>query len=658
MHRKRLIDQGLYFAGERIDRETELLRSKDIWFRPVQLGDGPDGSLYIADMCREVIEHPKSLPPQIKQHLDLTSGRDRGRIWRLVPASRPQQTNLVSLHQMTPSEWIEQLGHPIAWRRLTAHRLLTELHDEACVPELAKFIDTTSSASGRLLAMHLLALLKPEFIHSSQLFGGLERFSAAEQTRLLQHALIVLEDASPDTQNASADAIISLASHPSPRVRLQLLLSSQHYPAELRQKILGKTLQLPVASSAESERETAKWITASTLNATDRLADLVQAWVNQERHDEAWFPVLLNAITSELQRPENKRDATLGSAIEIMRLYAAKGQRESQVLLALAKLNQRSMAEPLLKAWFKDETHVTEIADARLGKIAVSSDQATSRLLSEAANWGRLASQAKAHAWFKLGLHPSQDSALQIAVVDALQWRGSQQDFGLLAEAWPQLTGQVQARAWSALVGNPVGLDVLEAGLKSESNPLVLNGEQQRQLREHPRKEVRERFAKLLVAPSRGDVNAVMKQYVSAMQSHEVNIELGKQAFNKVCAACHSLGGQGADVGPPLGGNIAEKTDEQLLLAILDPSREVDPKYLGYTVLLDDGRVLSGLLLEETSEALLLAVSGGQRHRIERSAIEELKRTGKSLMPEGLESQVRPEEMGSLIHYLKSSVRK
>ena len=74
-HRKRLAADGVWWEGTRIDKETELLRSSDIWFRPVQLGNGPDGALYIVDMYREVIEHPDSLPPVVKIHLDLPSGR-------------------------------------------------------------------------------------------------------------------------------------------------------------------------------------------------------------------------------------------------------------------------------------------------------------------------------------------------------------------------------------------------------------------------------------------------------------------------------------------------------------------------------------------------------------------------------------------------------
>lgn len=69
------------------EKETEFLRSRDNWFRPVNFANGPDGCLYICDMYRETIEHPWSIPEGIKKHVDLNSGNDRGRIWRVVPES-------------------------------------------------------------------------------------------------------------------------------------------------------------------------------------------------------------------------------------------------------------------------------------------------------------------------------------------------------------------------------------------------------------------------------------------------------------------------------------------------------------------------------------------------------------------------------------------
>lgn len=106
--------------------ETEFLRSHDNWFRPASFATGPDGCLYICDMYRETIEHPWSLPPGIKQHLDLNSGYDRGRIYRVEPdgfrrsaipqLSRASDAELVALAQEAKDDW----------RQSTARRLLFE----------------------------------------------------------------------------------------------------------------------------------------------------------------------------------------------------------------------------------------------------------------------------------------------------------------------------------------------------------------------------------------------------------------------------------------------------------------------------------------------------------------------------------------------------
>jgi len=84
IHRKKLFPDGVGLIAQRAEDEqkVEFLASRDNWFRPVQMANAPDGTLYIADMYREVIEHPWSLPASIKQYLDLNSGNDRGRIYR------------------------------------------------------------------------------------------------------------------------------------------------------------------------------------------------------------------------------------------------------------------------------------------------------------------------------------------------------------------------------------------------------------------------------------------------------------------------------------------------------------------------------------------------------------------------------------------------
>ncbi len=84
VHRKVLEMDGATYRARRADQKTEFLASADNWFRPVNFANTPEGTLLILDMYRETIEHPVSIPEPIKKHLDLTSGRDRGRLYALV----------------------------------------------------------------------------------------------------------------------------------------------------------------------------------------------------------------------------------------------------------------------------------------------------------------------------------------------------------------------------------------------------------------------------------------------------------------------------------------------------------------------------------------------------------------------------------------------
>ena len=87
IHRKRIRYDAVQPGGARPkdEQKREFIASTDNWFRPVQFANGPDGCLYVADMYRETIEHPWSIPESIKKHLDLNSGNNRGRIWRIAP---------------------------------------------------------------------------------------------------------------------------------------------------------------------------------------------------------------------------------------------------------------------------------------------------------------------------------------------------------------------------------------------------------------------------------------------------------------------------------------------------------------------------------------------------------------------------------------------
>lgn len=84
VHRLVLSPKGATFSGKRAGDEpvTLVLASTDSWFRPVQIRTGTDGCLYVVDMHRAVIEHPKFIPEE-SLHFDVNAGRDQGRILRI-----------------------------------------------------------------------------------------------------------------------------------------------------------------------------------------------------------------------------------------------------------------------------------------------------------------------------------------------------------------------------------------------------------------------------------------------------------------------------------------------------------------------------------------------------------------------------------------------
>src|SRR5205814_1622265 len=70
------------------EKETEFFASTDNWSRPVETRTGPDGALWISDMYRYVVEHPRWIPAETLAKLDVRAGEDKGRIYRVYPTGK------------------------------------------------------------------------------------------------------------------------------------------------------------------------------------------------------------------------------------------------------------------------------------------------------------------------------------------------------------------------------------------------------------------------------------------------------------------------------------------------------------------------------------------------------------------------------------------
>ena len=112
---------------------------------------------------------------------------------------------------------------------------------------------------------------------------------------------------------------------------------------------------------------------------------------------------------------------------------------------------------------------------------------------------------------------------------------------------------------------------------------------------------------------------------------------------------CHAFVAR-PQVGPDLGA-LADKSIETLLVAILDPNRAVEARYVNYTAVTKDDREFSGVLASETANSITLRSANGEE-TILRADLVRLSSSGLSLMPEGFEGIFSPQDLADLIAFL------
>ena len=118
------------------------------------------------------------------------------------------------------------------------------------------------------------------------------------------------------------------------------------------------------------------------------------------------------------------------------------------------------------------------------------------------------------------------------------------------------------------------------------------------------------------------------------------------------CAKCHRVGQRGGQVGPELLHVGTKLTPSQLFESMVDPSRIIEPKYQSHSVLLTDGKVITGLLDQESEKQLTLINAKGDKVIVEIMEIESRKFDSMSIMPTGLGSELTAQQAADLIAYL------
>jgi putative heme-binding domain-containing protein len=131
------------------------------------------------------------------------------------------------------------------------------------------------------------------------------------------------------------------------------------------------------------------------------------------------------------------------------------------------------------------------------------------------------------------------------------------------------------------------------------------------------------------------------------------NPENGKLVFRRSCTACHKVYGEGAEYGPDMMKLATRLKKDKIVESIIDPNAEVDKKYLSNTIVTDEGKILTGLVVSENDQEIVL-FDGKVRHVIPAASVEERRELKSSSMPEGLAGTISPVEFLDLIAFLST----
>jgi putative membrane-bound dehydrogenase-like protein len=689
VHRRILEPAGTSFIARRDDRpKAEFLASTDRAFRPVNLTVAPDGSLWVVDMHRVVIEHPEWIPEELQKNLDLNAGKNQGRLFRIVPKSGLPRVK-PDFRRDNIEGAVAALENPNQWWRTTAQRLLVQWADRDSVPLLEKLLQSKNP----LARAHALWTLQGlGALRLNEVISGLDDPDAGVREQALQLAAPgeFTRDFNSDRELCAAlvGRTLTQISHPLPietskRVRMWLALALSQYMVVdnddlaarqagfdnivridagdpyLDLAMLPGLMMHPAAnlyamlSRARATRPPAE------ADSTRLLESLAQAGVN--RLDRAQRIQLMTA-TAEPGLNEDTVVAVLRGfavGIESMTGGAAVPDDWMRMSDALAPLFKLKSLPALRQAWrLARALHLQRVpgqdealrhAETVVRDPSSAPDARVQNLqILEFAPFTQRAELLYAM------LDTRRPRELQREAIQQLQREGTYDVAERLIAMWRQLGPNTRPAAGDTLLYKRANNGLLLTALETSTislGEMDFHLERRRVLLHSKDPEIVRRAEALF-----SDAGVVTRK--DAIEKMKPALKLdgnpahGKEIFTNLCAKCHRMGNDGGDIGPNLT-EIYRKSRETLMHDILDPNAAADTKYIAYTIERKNGEIVSGLIAEETDAAVTLRDANGVGTVVTRGDIKEMISGGLSLMPEELESGLDAQAMADLLAYLQ-----
>lgn len=657
VHRSVLQPTGIDYQvtrGEN-EQESEFLSSTDRWFRPVQARTGPHGGLWVVDMYRYVIEHSRWIPQATLKELDVYAGQSRGRIYRVraknAEAAKDAGVTMagVDLTGMSAMQLAELLRSSNGTLRDLAHQMLVwQPASDPVAQQLRALVADAPLAPSRLQAIAVLAAWKA--LDDKTLAVALND----SHDEVVRHA-IRFSEPMLDASEPLRAAVVTLAKHPNPRVRRQVAWSL----GEIAPASAVPTLAALATTSQDDRYVRGAVLTSlNTRNVASVLATYVALPLDQQ--DAA---TLLQILRSAIRM--GKADQIDATAALVMPLFASGSPAANRLLIELldsadARIDDATIAfSPELKQVVQ-KAHRRSIETLDLQALSLLGRYrggATRQLLSEDKSGVPADEFSPDRIVEAIGdlVSARNPVAVQVAAVQALAKTRHDEVAELLLERYREVSTTAQTAILDTLIArNDWSLALLECIAAGDLRANVLDADRRGKLLSHADATIRKQAKKALEQSGSPSRAAIIETFQTSLKLTG-DAARGQAVFRKQCAACHRLEDHGHVVGPDLTG-LTNRDPQWMLTAILDPNRDVDGRYVSWSALTEDGLVVSGLIVEESAAMVRLRESGGKEHELLRDRIEQLRASDRSLMPEGLEKDLTPQQLSDLIAYVVGKI--
>ncbi len=665
IHVDRIEENGATFHSVPILEDREFLASTDAWFRPVNHYIGPDGSIFVLDYYRKIIEHPEWLSDEVIQSGDLYVGMDKGRIYRISPTGTDAMSFLdnLTLGEATIPELVSYLANPNIWWRTHAQRLLMDLPGPEITTALKQFILSTDSSVGKV---HAIWLLESKNQMEEEI---LLQMLDDEEPGLRENAIKIAEKYLTSSEKL-LDRLLGMVSDDHPKVRFQLLLTlgnqSGQRSSDIRNHLLLQDIEDPWVQYAA--------LSAADFEAMEVFRQTKSKLENQQTEGtKAFFKKLSQLITRSGSRQELNlflsdllRSSSDSWILPLVLEGIAEGiERDKDLMLSEgnirllasnfsasidASLRHQSLAVLQASGFFK-QSSTSLLKDAI--NISQQPDVEES-LLTDAV---QIISWSGSDSNFELlqdlfAIYDSPD--LRIAIMQAMQEMSDDKTTNFITAKWPELILNERKEGVQIFLKNDDNrMKLMKAIAEDQIQPSILTWGQTVSLLNSSNPSIRS-LARTHLRGNELNADTVWRAFQESLQKSG-NIDSGQEIFKKHCGICHQKSGKlGVSFGPDLAA-VQNRNKASLLLDILQPNKSIADGFELWTLSLTSGTDLTGIISQQGPSSLTIRDATGKETTVDRADITELKASEWSAMPENLHAQISQEEMADLLAFLKGA---